>query len=115
MKLKEAPHLKQTSLFPTENNLVDDLSKKFPNIPRLQIQQMLRETKFILEKKTDGNYSHRQLMYWTGIILQDLQHPKKRSEIVKLSRKPSRKVVSRVLGHKPDYKSAAANDDTFND
>ncbi|MFH1546002.1 MAG: hypothetical protein ABIE14_01335 [Patescibacteria group bacterium] len=115
MKLKKAPQLKQTSLFPTENNLVDDLSKKFPGISRWQIQRTLEEIESFFKNRASRNYSHKHLKQMTEVALRrfayELGQKKGRSEITGLLQKSSPKIVPRVS----DYKSAAANDDTCRD
>ena len=109
MKLERIMEFKQTSLFSTEaeDDLVNDLAKKFPRIPRGRIQWTLQNVKNFLKKETGGNYSHKQLKDWVDSALRK----DKKSESVKNLRSCFRKPVSQVI----DYKSAAANDKTWDE
>ena len=101
---------RQMSLFPSDADLACDLNKKFPKALRCRIDRALREVRGILELKTDGEYSNSQLRHWTEIVLRDMEYLPIRKERRKRFGRVSQESTSRA-----DYKSAAANDDTFRD
>ena len=109
MKLERILKFKQASLFPTEDDLVNDLTRKFPGISRWQIQQTLREMRSILQNKTDSKYSHRELMRWTEIALRDLQHAvEERAKVAKLLEKPSSRKSRKTI---IDWRMLGAGED----
>ncbi len=108
MKLGRILEFKQTSLFSAEaeDNLVNDLAKKFLGISRWQIQRVLREMKGILENRTDGNYPHSQLRRWTELALKDEEKGRK-SKVTKLSQNHSSKQSKIIV----DWRMRSAGED----